>query len=75
MELPTQDVLLYIICCQRQQSQELCYLKSDRQYPSAKVHRSVSVKALVENPRQFSDYEVSLEPLEELKVTELIDGE
>ena len=45
------------------------------QYPSAKVHRSVSVKALVENPRQFSDYEVSLEPLEELKVTELIDGE
>ena len=45
------------------------------QYPSVKVHRSVSVKALVENPRQFSDYEVSLEPLEELKVTELIDGE
>lgn len=45
------------------------------QYPSAKVHRSVSVQSLVENPRHFSDYEIVLEPLEGLKVTELIDGE
>ena len=45
------------------------------QYPSVKVHRSVSINSLSDNPRKLSDYEIILEPLEGLKVTELIDGE
>lgn len=45
------------------------------QYPSVKVHRSVSINSLSDNPRELSDYEIILEPLEGLKVTELIDGE
>ena len=44
------------------------------QYPSVKVHRSVSIHSLVDNPRQLSDYEIVLEDLPGLKVTELIDG-
>ncbi len=40
------------------------------QYSSAKVHRSLSVKALTENPNSPSDYEITVTPLENLKFTE-----
>jgi CRISPR-associated protein Csd2 len=43
------------------------------QYSSAKVHRSLSVKARIEEPRSFDDYSVELNELEGLKV-EIIDG-
>ncbi|MBO0992571.1 type I-C CRISPR-associated protein Cas7/Csd2 [Bacillus sp. SD088] len=43
------------------------------QYSSAKVHRSLNVKANVDEPKKFEDYTVTLSDLEGLKV-EVIDG-
>ncbi|GIN73186.1 type I-C CRISPR-associated protein Cas7/Csd2 [Bacillus sp. J14TS2] len=43
------------------------------QYSSAKVHRSLNVKANVEEPKKFEDYTVTLSDLEGLKV-EILDG-
>lgn len=43
------------------------------QYSSAKVHRSLKIKSLTEQPRSFEDYEISLEQLDGLQV-EVIDG-
>lgn len=43
------------------------------QYSSAKVHRSLKIKSLKEQPRSFEDYEISLEQLDGLQV-EVIDG-
>ncbi|MFD0714157.1 type I-C CRISPR-associated protein Cas7/Csd2 [Paenibacillus sp. GCM10027626] len=43
------------------------------QYSSAKVHRSLTVKRLVEEPSEYTDYEFTLQPLEGLNV-EVIDG-
>lgn len=43
------------------------------QYSSAKVHRSLTVERLVEEPRAFEDYEFCLQPLEGLKV-EILNG-
>lgn len=43
------------------------------QYSSAKVHRSLNVKANVDEPKKFEDYIVTLSDLEGLKV-EILDG-
>ncbi|MFD2370671.1 type I-C CRISPR-associated protein Cas7/Csd2 [Brevibacillus sp. GCM10020057] len=43
------------------------------QYSSAKVHRSLLVERLVEEPKAYEDYEFALQPLEGLKV-EIMDG-
>ncbi|WP_223066868.1 type I-C CRISPR-associated protein Cas7/Csd2 [Paenibacillus caui] len=43
------------------------------QYSSAKVHRSLSVKSKVEEPKSFDDYSIELTKLEGLKV-EIVDG-
>ncbi len=43
------------------------------QYSSAKVHRSLNVKANVDEPKNFEDYTITLNDLEGLKV-EVIDG-
>lgn len=43
------------------------------QYSSARVHRSLAVERRVEEPKQFEDYEVTVQPLEGLNV-EVIDG-
>lgn len=43
------------------------------QYSSAKVHRSVMVERLVEEPKSFRDYKFDIQPLEGLNV-EIIDG-
>lgn len=39
------------------------------QYSSAKVHRSLKVEALTENPKHITDYEVKVEPLDDLDAT------
>lgn len=39
------------------------------QYSSAKVHRSLKVEPLTENPKYTTDYEVTVEPLDDLDVT------
>ena len=39
------------------------------QYSSAKVHRSLKVKPLTENPKHITDYEVKVEPLDDLDAT------
>lgn len=39
------------------------------QYSSAKVHRSLKVKPLTENPKHITDYEVTVEKLDDLDVT------
>lgn len=44
------------------------------QYSSAKVHRQLNIKSKVENPKSFSDYEVSLDKLDNLSI-EIIDGQ
>ncbi|BCJ87093.1 type I-C CRISPR-associated protein Cas7/Csd2 [Effusibacillus dendaii] len=44
------------------------------QYSSAKVHRSLTVERLVEEPKSFKDYKFAVQPLEGLKV-EIIDGQ
>lgn len=43
------------------------------QYSSAKVHRSLMVERIAEEPKSFYDYSFSVHPLEDLKV-ETIDG-
>ncbi len=43
------------------------------QYSSAKVHRSLKIEPLVEQPKSFEDYEVSVEQLDSLN-PEIIDG-
>ncbi|WP_019007703.1 type I-C CRISPR-associated protein Cas7/Csd2 [Cohnella laeviribosi] len=43
------------------------------QYSSAKVHRSLTIEPLVEEPKRFEDYKFTVQPLEGLKV-ETIDG-
>ncbi|AIM17219.1 type I-C CRISPR-associated protein Cas7/Csd2 [Neobacillus sedimentimangrovi] len=43
------------------------------QYSSAKVHRSLQIKPIVENPKSFEDFSISLKELDGLKV-EVIDG-
>lgn len=43
------------------------------QYSSAKVHRSLTVERRVEEPKEFDDYEVVVQPLEGLSV-EILDG-
>lgn len=43
------------------------------QYSSAKVHRSLLIERLVEEPKKFEDYMFSLQPLDGLKV-EILDG-
>jgi len=43
------------------------------QYSSAKVHRSLDIKSLVDEPKSFEDYSITLHELEGLKV-EVIDG-
>ncbi|MGG4495619.1 type I-C CRISPR-associated protein Cas7/Csd2 [Brevibacillus reuszeri] len=43
------------------------------QYSSAKVHRSVMVERIVEEPKSFEDYKFAIQPLEGLNV-EIIDG-
>ncbi|MOA66475.1 hypothetical protein D3C78_1932490 [compost metagenome] len=43
------------------------------QYSSAKVHRSLSVKARVEEPKAFDDFSIELTELEGLRA-EIIDG-
>ncbi|NCG67220.1 type I-C CRISPR-associated protein Cas7/Csd2 [Bacillus coagulans] len=43
------------------------------QYSSAKVHRSLAVTPLVDNPKTFEDYEITLNELSGLKV-DAIDG-
>ncbi len=40
------------------------------QYSSAKVHRSLCVKAMNENPTSLDDYQIEIKPLENLKCTE-----
>lgn len=42
------------------------------QYSSAKVHRSLDIKSLVDEPKSFEDYSITLHELEGLKV-EVID--
>jgi CRISPR-associated protein Csd2 len=44
------------------------------QYSSAKVHRSLTVKAKTEEPKSFVDYEIKLDELDGLNV-EVIDGQ
>lgn len=44
------------------------------QYSSAKVHRSLTIKPKIEEPRSFADYEIELQELEGLNV-EVIDGQ
>lgn len=44
------------------------------QYSSAKVHRSLTVKARTEEPKNFADYEIKLDELDGLNV-EVIDGQ
>ncbi|MGG2196386.1 type I-C CRISPR-associated protein Cas7/Csd2 [Paenibacillus sp.] len=44
------------------------------QYSSAKVHRSLTIEKLVEEPKTFGDYKFAVQPLEGLKV-ESIDGQ
>lgn len=41
------------------------------QYSSAKVHRSLDVKAKVEEPKRIEDYTIELYELEGLKAEEL----
>ena len=41
------------------------------QYSSAKVHRLLEVKAKVDDPKEFTDYEVVLNTLPDLKVEEI----
>ncbi|MGN7470652.1 type I-C CRISPR-associated protein Cas7/Csd2 [Brevibacillus sp. SAFN-007a] len=43
------------------------------QYSSAKVHRSLLIERLVEEPKKFDDYLFSVQPLDGLKV-EILDG-
>ncbi|GIO68498.1 hypothetical protein J21TS3_33190 [Paenibacillus cookii] len=43
------------------------------QYSSAKVHRSLSVKPRIDQPKAFEDYVIELTELEGLKV-EIVDG-
>ncbi|WP_070329074.1 type I-C CRISPR-associated protein Cas7/Csd2 [Exiguobacterium aurantiacum] len=43
------------------------------QYSSAKVHRSISVKPTTEEPKDFSDYEIHVAPLDGLE-PEVLDG-
>ncbi|MGZ0052030.1 type I-C CRISPR-associated protein Cas7/Csd2 [Brevibacillus gelatini] len=43
------------------------------QYSSAKVHRSLLIERLVEEPKKFEDYMFSVQPLDGLKV-EILDG-
>lgn len=44
------------------------------QYSSAKVHRSLTIERLVEEPKTFGDYKFAVQPLEGLKVVS-IDGQ
>ncbi|WP_028546200.1 type I-C CRISPR-associated protein Cas7/Csd2 [Paenibacillus taiwanensis] len=44
------------------------------QYSSAKVHRSMRVEAITDEPKQFKDYQIMLTELEGLKV-EIMDGQ
>ncbi len=44
------------------------------QYPSAKVHRLLTIKAKIEEPKSFNDYEIKLAELDGLNV-EQIDGQ
>jgi len=44
------------------------------QYSSAKVHRSLQIKAQTDFPRIFEDYQIEVNSLEDLKV-EVIDGQ
>jgi len=44
------------------------------QYPSAKVHQSLKIKAKTNAPKSFEDYEVEIKELDNLKV-EVIDGQ
>ena len=41
------------------------------QYSSAKVHRSLKVTSLKDNPKSFEDYKVELDPLPGLQVEEV----
>jgi len=43
------------------------------QYSSAKVHRSISIKPTTEEPKDFSDYEIYVTPLDGLE-PEILDG-
>ncbi|WP_215190707.1 type I-C CRISPR-associated protein Cas7/Csd2 [Exiguobacterium sp. s6] len=43
------------------------------QYSSAKVHRSISVKSMTDEPKDFSDYEIHVAPLDGLE-PEVLDG-
>jgi CRISPR-associated protein Csd2 len=43
------------------------------QYSSAKVHRSLMIEKLAEEPKRFEDYKFTIQPLEGLEV-EVIDG-
>lgn len=43
------------------------------QYSSAKVHRSISIKPTTEEPKDFSDYEIHVAPLDGLE-PEILDG-
>ncbi len=42
------------------------------QYSSAKVHRSVKIEALTENPKTFSDYKITIEKLADLNYEEIL---
>lgn len=44
------------------------------QYSSAKVHRTLNIVSSTDNPKNFEDYEISLNKLEDLEV-EIIDGQ
>ncbi|MEW9701842.1 type I-C CRISPR-associated protein Cas7/Csd2 [Paenibacillus sp. SI8] len=44
------------------------------QYSSAKVHRSLTVERLVEEPKTLGDYRFAIQPLEGLRV-EILDGQ
>ena len=44
------------------------------QFSSAKVHRSLTVEKLVEEPKSFDDYRFTVQPLEGLAV-EILDGQ
>lgn len=44
------------------------------QYSSAKVHRSLKIESLIDEPKSFEDYQIILEELDGLKV-EVLDGQ
>lgn len=41
------------------------------QYSSAKVHRLMKVKALVDDPKEFTDYEIVVDSLPDLELEEI----